>query len=52
VLTQFHFEQNAYLYGSAQFMSLSNVGFSGGGRSAELQLDQGLYFSVGFSWLF
>ena len=52
VLTQFHFERNAYLYGSAQFMSLGNVGFSGGGRSAELQLDQGFYFSAGFSWLF
>jgi hypothetical protein len=52
VLTQIHVERNAYFYGSAQFMSLGNVGFSGGGREATLRLDQGLYFSVGFTWLF
>jgi hypothetical protein len=33
-------------------MSLGNVEFSSGGRQAELQLDQGLYFSLGFTWLF
>jgi len=52
VLTQVHVERNAYFYGSAQFMSLSNVEFSEGGRQAELQLDQGIYFSLGFTWLF
>lgn len=52
VLTQIHVERNAYFYGSAQFMSLGNVEFSGGGRQATLRLDQGLYFSVGFTWLF
>ncbi len=52
VLTQVHVERNAYFYGSAQFMSLGNVEFSSGGRQAELQLDQGLYFSLGFTWLF
>jgi len=52
VLTQVHVERNAYVYGSAQFMSLGNVEFSSGGRQAELQLDQGLYFSLGFTWLF
>ena len=52
VLTQVHVERNAYFYGSAQFMSLSNVEFSEAGRSATLRLDQGLYFSVGFTWLF
>jgi hypothetical protein len=52
VLTQIHVERNGYFYGSAQFMTLGNVNFSGGGRQAELQLDQGLYFSLGFTWLF
>lgn len=52
VLTQIHVERNSYFYGSAQFMTLGNVEFSGGGRQAELQLDQGLYFSLGFTWLF
>ncbi|MCU0770308.1 MAG: hypothetical protein MUE94_00870 [Verrucomicrobia bacterium] len=52
VLTQVHVERNAYFYGSAQFMSLGHVEFSGGGREATLRLDQGLYFSVGFTWLF
>lgn len=52
VLTQVHVERDAYFYGSAQFMTLGNVEFSGVGRQAKLQLDQGLYFSVGFTWLF
>jgi len=52
VLTQIHVEKNAYFYGSAQFMTLGNVEFSDGGRQAELRLDQGLYFSLGFTWLF
>ena len=52
VLTQIHVERNSYFYGSAQFMTLGNVEFSDGGRQAQLQLDQGLYFSLGFTWLF
>jgi hypothetical protein len=52
VLTQIHVEKNAYFYGSAQFMTLGNVEFSSDGRQAELQLDQGIYFSAGFTWLF
>ena len=52
VLTQIHVERNAYFYGSAQFMTLGNVEFSEGGRQARLRLDQGLYFSAGFTWLF
>jgi hypothetical protein len=52
VLTQIHVERNAYFYGSAQFMTLGNVEFSGRGRQAELRLDRGLYFSLGFTWLF
>jgi hypothetical protein len=52
VLTQVHVERNSYFYGSAQFMTLGNVEFSDGGRQAQLQLDQGLYFSLGFTWLF
>jgi hypothetical protein len=52
VLTQVHVEKNAYFYGSAQFMTLGNTEFSGEGRQAELRLDQGLYFSLGFTWLF
>lgn len=52
VTTKVLIEQNAYLYGSAQWMTLGQVEFSGQGRSAELRLDQGLYFSVGFTWIF
>lgn len=52
VLTQIHVEKNAYFYGSAEFMTLGNLELSDGGRQAELQLDQGLYFSLGFTWLF
>lgn len=52
ILTQVHVEENAYFYGSAQFMTLGNVEFSSGGRQAKLRLDQGIYFSLGFTWLF
>jgi hypothetical protein len=52
VLTQVHVEKNSYVYLSAQFMSLGEVEFSGPGRSARLDLSQGVYFSAGFTWLF
>jgi len=52
VLTQVHFEKNSYVYLGAQFMTLGDVEFSTPGRSARLDLSQGVYFSAGFTWLF
>lgn len=52
LLTQVHLEKNSYVYVSAQFMTLGNVEFSAPGRSARLDLSQGVYVSAGFTWLF
>ena len=48
----FNLEKNADLFIAGQYMSLGNADFSSGGRSAELKLNQGLYFSFGFNWYF
>lgn len=48
----FHLEQNADLFVAAQYMSLGEAEFAADGRSAVLNLDQGLYFSFGFNWYF
>lgn len=44
--------ERADIYVGAQFMTLGNSRVSGPGRSAELQLGRGIYFSAGINWPF
>ena len=44
--------ENADIYVGAQFMSLGNASFSGGGREAQLKLGGQVYISAGINWAF
>ena len=44
--------EKADLYIGAQFMSLGNASFSGGGREAQLKLGGQVYISAGINWAF
>jgi hypothetical protein len=43
---------NGDIYLSAQYMPLSNANFSGGGRSAKLDMHGAVYVSAGINWPF
>jgi hypothetical protein len=45
-------KENADIYIGAQFMSLGNASFSGGGREASLKLGGQVYISAGINWAF
>ena len=44
--------ESADIYIGAQFMSLGNANFSGGGREASLKLGGQVYISAGINWPF
>jgi hypothetical protein len=51
-LVLFHLQPDADLFVGAQFMPLTDVTFSKGGREAKLDLGTGLYFTAGINWPF
>lgn len=48
----FHAVNNGDFYLGAQYMPLGSTTFSGGGRTAKLDLSGGVYISVGINWPF
>jgi hypothetical protein len=48
----YHAVANGDIYLSAQYMPLSNANFSGGGRSAKLDMHGAVYVSAGINWPF
>jgi hypothetical protein len=48
----YHAVANGDFYLSAQYMPLSNANFSGGGRSARLDMHGAVYVSAGINWPF
>jgi hypothetical protein len=48
----FHLQPDADLFVGAQFMPLTDVTFSKGGREAKLDLGTGFYFTAGINWPF
>lgn len=51
-LLYFRAEERSEIYVGAQYVSLGDVTFSGGGRSARLSLGNGLCFAAGIHWIF
>jgi hypothetical protein len=48
----YHLVDNGDFYLGAQYMPMGDATFSGGGRSARLNLDGQLYISIGVNWPF
>ena len=51
-LALFHLQPDADLFAGVQFMPLTDVRFSKGGREAKLDLSRGFYFTLGINWPF
>jgi len=51
-LLYFRAEERSELYIGAQYVTLGDVTFSGGGRQARLNLGNGIYFAAGIHWIF
>jgi hypothetical protein len=51
-LLYFRAEENAEIYVGAQFVSMGDMVFSGGGREARVKLGSGIFLSAGIHWIF